>query len=38
MTAGRNAARAAEDVGAEGYVAKPFELDDLLNKVGELCH
>jgi DNA-binding response OmpR family regulator len=30
MTAAENARRWAEEIGADGYLAKPFELDELL--------
>ena len=33
MTAGREARQRAEEMGAEGYLAKPFELNDLLAAV-----
>jgi CheY-like chemotaxis protein len=33
MTAAGDAARRAKDVGAAGWVGKPFDLDDLLAKV-----
>jgi CheY-like chemotaxis protein len=33
MTAGRSARTAAEEIGADGYVGKPFEIDDLLDTV-----
>lgn len=33
MTAARDARRWAAEIGAQGYVAKPFELDDLLSAV-----
>jgi two-component system chemotaxis response regulator CheY len=33
MTAAENAARWAEEIGAEGYLAKPFELQQLLDVV-----
>jgi CheY-like chemotaxis protein len=33
MTAAENARRWAEEIGADGYVAKPFELDELLRAV-----
>jgi CheY-like chemotaxis protein len=33
MTAAENARRWAEEIGADGYVAKPFELDELLQAV-----
>jgi CheY-like chemotaxis protein len=36
MTAAQNARRWAEEIGAEGYVAKPFELVDLLDAVERL--
>jgi CheY-like chemotaxis protein len=36
MTAAQNARSWAEEIGADGYVAKPFDLDDLLNKVDRL--
>lgn len=36
MTAAQNAARWAAEIGAAGYVAKPFELDDLLTAVERL--
>ena len=36
MTAAQNARRWAEEIGAEGYLAKPFELLDLLNAVERL--
>lgn len=36
MTAAQNARRWAEEIGAEGYLAKPFELLDLLNAVKRL--
>lgn len=29
MTAGRDARRAAHDIGAIGYIAKPFDIDEL---------
>ena len=34
VTAARDAAQRAAEVGADGYLAKPFELDDLLDLVG----
>jgi DNA-binding response OmpR family regulator len=37
MTAGPNAERAAREIGAQGFVAKPFEVGDLLAKVEQLC-
>jgi len=36
MTAGHNARLYAERVGADRYLAKPFELDEVLTLVGEL--
>jgi len=33
MTAFRDARRAAEDIGADGYLPKPFEIDQLLTQV-----
>ena len=36
MTAAQNARHWAQEIGAEGYVAKPFELMDLLNAVERL--
>jgi CheY-like chemotaxis protein len=36
MTAAADAARRAADVGAEGYLAKPFDLEDLLSLVGRM--
>ena len=36
MTAAQNAPRWAEEIGAQGYVAKPFELTDLLASVERL--
>ena len=36
MTAGVNAERAAREIGAAGYLGKPFELMDVINKVEEL--
>jgi CheY-like chemotaxis protein len=33
MTAAENAARWAEEIAADGYLAKPFQLDDLLRCV-----
>jgi two-component system chemotaxis response regulator CheY len=36
MTAAADAARRAADVGAEAYLAKPFDLADLLNVVGRM--
>jgi two-component system response regulator MprA len=36
MTAAENAKRWAEDVGADDFLAKPFDLDDLLAAVARL--
>ncbi len=36
MTAAHDARRWAQEIGAEGYVAKPFNLGDLLNAVERL--
>jgi CheY-like chemotaxis protein len=36
MTAAQNARRWAEEIGADGYLAKPFDLLDLLNAVEQL--
>ncbi len=36
MTAAQNARRWAEEIGAEGYLSKPFELLDLLAAVARL--
>jgi CheY-like chemotaxis protein len=33
MTAGRDARQRAEEIGADGYLAKPFDLDDLVAAV-----
>jgi CheY-like chemotaxis protein len=37
MTAARDARRWAEEIGATAYVAKPFDLPELLNKLADLC-
>jgi DNA-binding response OmpR family regulator len=37
MTAGTDAAQAAQDVEAMGFVGKPFALRDLLAKVEAIC-
>ncbi len=34
VTAAENARRRAEEIGAEGWLAKPFDLDDVLAAVG----
>ncbi len=36
MTAAQDARRWAQEIGAQGYIAKPFELDDLLTVVGDV--
>jgi two-component system chemotaxis response regulator CheY len=36
MTAAQNARSWAEEIGADGYVAKPFDLDELLDQVARL--
>ncbi|HEX8600625.1 MAG TPA: response regulator [Chloroflexia bacterium] len=36
MTAAQDARQWAREVGASGYIAKPFDVDDLLTTVGEL--
>lgn len=33
MTAAQDASRWAAEIGADGYVAKPFDIDDLLSAV-----
>jgi two-component system, chemotaxis family, chemotaxis protein CheY len=33
VTAARDAAQRAAEIGAEGYLAKPFDMDDLLDMV-----
>jgi two-component system, chemotaxis family, chemotaxis protein CheY len=33
MTAAQDASRWAQEIGAVGFIAKPFDLDDLLNAV-----
>jgi CheY-like chemotaxis protein len=37
MTAAQDTRRWAEEIGAAGYLAKPFDLNDLLNAVENLC-
>ena len=37
MTAGRDIATKAEDVGAVGHLSKPFDLDELLSVVAHHC-
>lgn len=37
MTAAQSAQTWAEQIGADGYLAKPFELPDLLDAVGRFC-
>jgi CheY-like chemotaxis protein len=36
LSADQNVARKAMDLGAEGYIAKPFDVDDLLSRVASL--
>lgn len=36
MTAAQNARRWAEEIGADGHIAKPFDLPDLLDAVERL--
>ncbi|MDQ3705170.1 MAG: response regulator [Chloroflexota bacterium] len=36
MTATQDARRWAQEVGASGYIAKPFDVEDLLTTVGSL--
>jgi urea transport system substrate-binding protein len=36
MTAAQDARRWAQEVGASGYIAKPFDVEDLLTTVGSL--
>ena len=36
MTAAQNARRWAEEIGADGHIAKPFDLPDLLDTVERL--
>ncbi len=36
MTAAQDARRWAQEVGASGFIAKPFDVDDLLTTVGSL--
>ena len=36
MTAALDPARRAAEVGAEGYLVKPFDLEDLLALVGRM--
>jgi two-component system chemotaxis response regulator CheY len=37
MTAARDAAHSAAEIGAEGYLAKPFGMDELVGAVKGLC-
>jgi CheY-like chemotaxis protein len=37
VTAAEEAAQRAADIGADGYVSKPFNLDDLLGAVARYC-
>jgi DNA-binding response OmpR family regulator len=38
LTATQDARRWAAEIGADGYIAKPFDLDDLLITVERLCN
>jgi CheY-like chemotaxis protein len=38
LTATQDARRWADEIGADGYIAKPFDLDDLLDAVDQLCN
>ncbi len=38
LTATQDARRWAEEIGADGYIAKPFDLDDLFSAVERLCN
>lgn len=35
ISASRDVEKSAKDAGANDFLAKPFEMDDLLNKVGQ---
>ena len=37
LTATQDAERWADEIGADGFIAKPFDLDDLLDNVERLC-
>ncbi len=37
LTATQDASRWAAEIGADGYIAKPFDLDHLLDSVAQLC-
>jgi CheY-like chemotaxis protein len=37
MTAAQDAAAWAAEIGADGYIAKPFDVSDLLEAVYRLC-
>lgn len=37
MTAAPNAARLAKELGAKGYLAKPFDIEELVHAVRLLC-
>lgn len=37
MTAAPNAAKLAEELGAKGYLAKPFDIEDLIHAVRLVC-
>jgi DNA-binding response OmpR family regulator len=38
MTAAQDASRWANEIGAQGYIAKPFDLMDLLASVSKYAH
>lgn len=38
ITASPDAARSAREIGADGFVEKPFTITDLIDAVEKLCH
>jgi two-component system, chemotaxis family, chemotaxis protein CheY len=38
LSADQNVGRKATDLGAEGYIAKPFDIDDLLSRVDNMTN
>jgi DNA-binding response OmpR family regulator len=38
MSAHPDAAKICQDIGADDFLAKPFEIDDLVNKIKALLH